>query len=104
MKNNGNSIGSITLTDTLPLSLTLISGTLAAESGSVDYDGAHILWSGVITPEAGVSLQYALTPTQPIALMQPLTNIVDIEGGVVPVTRAATTRLALATYLPLVAR
>lgn len=104
VKNNGNLTGAITLTDTLPLSLTVISGTLTAQSGSIGFDGEHILWSGVITPETGVGLQYALTPTQPIALMQPLTNTVHIAGGVVPVTRTATTMFALLTHLPLLTR
>jgi uncharacterized repeat protein (TIGR01451 family) len=104
LKNTGNLTGSITLTDTLPLSLTFISGTLTAESGIVAYEDSHILWSGTITPEWGVGIQYALTPTVNLGLMQPQTNTVVIIGGVVTITRTATTMLALNVYLPSVLR
>lgn len=104
LKNTGNLTGLITLTDTLPLSLTLISGTLTAESGIVAYEDSHILWSGTITPEWGVGIQYALTPAIALGLLQPQTNTVVITGGVVPITRTATTMLALNIYLPIVSR
>jgi uncharacterized repeat protein (TIGR01451 family) len=104
VKNNGNLTGNIYLTDTLPLSLTLISGTLTASSGSATFDGAHIVWTGSITPQSGISLQYALTPT--INLVPPLsqTNRVTLTGGVSVITRTATTALAFMTYLPIILR
>lgn len=104
VKNTGNLTGSITLTDTLPPSLTLISGTLTAWSGTPIFDGAHIHWSGIITPNSGTLIQYALTPTLELTRGIIVSNTVEIDGGVVPVTRTATTMFALLTHLPLLTR
>jgi uncharacterized repeat protein (TIGR01451 family) len=104
VKNTGNLTGSIALTDILPASLTLISGTLTAWSGTPVFDGSHILWSGDIPPELGTLIQYALTSTVPASPGTIFTNTVVIEGGVVPVTRTATTTFVIDVYLPLLLR
>jgi uncharacterized repeat protein (TIGR01451 family) len=105
LSNTGNLSGNIFITDTLPLSMTLITETLFASSGAAPiYDGMHIIWNGVITENAAVMISYALTPANDLGLMQPQTNTAVITGGVLPVTRTATTMLALNTYLPIVAR
>ncbi|CAG0935315.1 hypothetical protein TFLX_04148 [Thermoflexales bacterium] len=102
--NSGNLTGNLYLTDTLPLSLTLISGTLTASVGSAAFDGYQILWTGSLTSGAEIDLHYALTPTAALSPFSPQTNLVTLTGGVLPVTRTATTTLAFMTYLPIILR
>ncbi len=105
LNNTGNLTGDITLTDTLPLSTTLVEGTLSASSDPAPtFDGARIRWSGTLTDGASALITYALTPTADLGFMQPLTNTVVIEGGAAPVTRAAVTAMARMMYLPLILR
>ena len=105
LSNTGNLDGNIALTDTLPVSMTLMAETLAASSGSTPiFDGAHITWSGVVTQGSTVLITYALTPTLDLGFGQPQTNTVAIGGGVRPVTRTAATRMARLAHLPLVVR
>ncbi|HLF26523.1 MAG TPA: DUF5107 domain-containing protein [Anaerolineae bacterium] len=105
LSNTGSISGNIALTNTLPTSLTLVSGTLLASSGAAPtFDGARVRWSGIVAENASVFITYALTPTLDLGLMQPQTSTVVIGGGVQPVTRAATTALARLTYLALITR
>ncbi len=104
VKNSGNLTGNVHLTDTLPLSLTLISGTLTVSSGSAAFDGTHIVWNGSITPTGEIDLHYALTPTNDLSPLPPQTNLVTLIGGVAPVTRTTTTVLVFMTYLPIILR
>jgi uncharacterized repeat protein (TIGR01451 family) len=104
LNNFGTAIGHIRLTDTLPLSMTLISGTLYAYPGVAIYDGSHVLWNGLIGIKDTASIGYALTPTTDLPPGSAFTNTAFIEGGVVPVTRTATTMLALNVYLPIITR
>ena len=104
VKNSGNLTGSIFLTDTLPFSLTLISGTLTVSAGNATFDGTHILWTGTITPAAEIDLRYALTSTLDLPPFSAQTNLVTLTGGVSPITRTATTMLAFMTYLPIILR
>ncbi|MGH2594077.1 MAG: DUF5107 domain-containing protein [Anaerolineae bacterium] len=105
LSNTGNLAGSITLTDTLPLSMTLVGGTLSASSGPAPtFDGARIRWSGNVANGALAHITYALTPTLDLGFMQPQANTVTIDGGVASVTRTAVTSMARIVYLPLIRR
>jgi len=105
LSNTGDLDGHITVTDTLPVSLTLITDSLTASFGPAPtFDGTHIQWSGSISRGESIFIGYALTPALTLAFLQPQTNVVVIEGGVVPVTRAATASMARLVYLPVIAR
>ena len=103
LSNTGDLSGDIALTDTLPLSMTLIDGTLWASYGPTPiFDNGRITWSGAVTQNESVWITYALTPTLDLDFGQPQTNTVVINGGVAPVTRSAVTSLARSMYLPLI--
>ncbi|HEY4688329.1 MAG TPA: DUF5107 domain-containing protein [Anaerolineae bacterium] len=105
LSNTGNLTGNIVMTDTLPVSMTLLSGSLSASSGPAPtFDGSRILWSGIITDNASVLIAYALTPTLGLGFMQPQTSTLVVTGGVVPVTRTAVASMARLVYLPLITR
>ena len=105
LSNTGNLADGIALTDTLPVSMTLITDSLSASSGPAPtFDGARILWSGVVTHNTSVLITYALSPTLSLGFMQPQTNTAVIDGGVVPVARSAVTSMARLVFLPLIFR
>jgi uncharacterized repeat protein (TIGR01451 family) len=105
LRNTGNVNGYISLTDTLPLSMGLISGTLSASAGPApQFDGAGISWQGSVTDAQVISITYALTPTIELLHGTGVMNTVVIEGGVFPVTRTAITTLAFNVYLPIILR
>jgi uncharacterized repeat protein (TIGR01451 family) len=105
LSNTGNLAGSLTLTDTLPPSMTLVAGTLSASSGPPPlFDGVRITWSGIVTSGDSALVTYALTPTLDLGFGQPQTNTVVVEGGVATVIRWTVTTLARSVYLPLILR
>jgi hypothetical protein len=105
LKNTGNLSGSIRLTDTLPFSASLIGGTLASSQPPLPtVAGRQLAWSGVISGGAGVQITYALTPAIGLLPGAQLTNMAEIAGGVLPVTRVTTTTIAINTYLPILLR
>ncbi len=105
LSNTGNLAGNIALADAVPLSMTLLTGTLSASSGPAPiFDGARITWTGSVAQGEAVLITYALTPTIGLGFMQPQTNRVIIEGGVVPVTRTAVASMARIVYLPIAMR
>ncbi len=105
LRNTGNVSGSLNLSDTLPATLSLISGTLSASAGPApQFDGVHITWAGVVTDAQSVSITYALTPVIELVRGTTVTNTVVIVGGVKPVVRTAFTTLGFNAYLPLILR
>jgi uncharacterized repeat protein (TIGR01451 family) len=103
LKNTGNLSGSIVLTDTLPLSTTLIGETLASSQPPLPtVNGQELTWSGAISDGTGVQITYALTAD--LLPGAQLINTAEIAGGVLPVTRVTTTTVAINTYLPLILR
>lgn len=104
LRNSGNLNGNITLTDTLPPSMTLIGSANASSGPAPSFDGSRITWSGSINASLQLSITYALTPTIDLAFFVPQTNTVQIAGGITSITRTATTKMAHIVYLPIIHR
>jgi uncharacterized repeat protein (TIGR01451 family) len=105
LRNTGNVSALNSLTDTVPVSMGLIGGTLTASAGPApQFDGVRISWQGTVTNAQSVFISYALTPTVELARGTTATNTAVIVGGVFPVTRTALTTLGFNAYLPLILR
>ena len=106
VSNTGSLTATARLTDALPGGLLLLTGTLTATGGSPPlYDGTAIRWSGEVPPEGEVRISYVLSPTAVTPLWVPLTNTVQIEGGLPGVVvRRAVVRRAHLCWLPIVRR
>jgi uncharacterized repeat protein (TIGR01451 family) len=105
LSNTGNLAGFVTLTDSLPLSTTLIPETLIADSPiTPTFSGGLIHWSGSISSLQTVHLQYAITAPIDLPIHSILTNTVQIEGGGRLLTRSAITIRPYPIFLPIVLR
>ena len=106
ISNTGSLTASAALTDTPPVEMVVLTGTLAATSGPAPaYADGQIHWSGTVTPGGEVRVTYTLSPTAAVSLGAPLTNTVEIAGSVLgPFTRRETVVQAHVAWLPLVAR
>jgi uncharacterized repeat protein (TIGR01451 family) len=104
--NTGLLTATVTLTDTLPPSTTLIADSLgSSQPPTPTLLGNHIIWSGDVSTGTGVTLFYNLQPDANLPLATLLTNTVQIEGGALPISRTA--RVVVNPYqawLPVVMR
>ncbi len=104
LSNTGNlTANSVALTDHLPATLVLVSGTFRAGDGDVPVAStAVITWRGALTPGHELRLTYALTGTSATTLGVPLTNVLWLVADDLPrlVRHAAVTYL-YAVYMPL---
>jgi len=106
VNNAGPITGTAFVTDTLPPSTTLIAESLSSSlPPTPTLMDNHLLWSGELSPGNGVVIGYALQPTSALPTGTILINTVDIDGGVLPVTRTARVVVnPYRTWLPIVAR
>jgi uncharacterized repeat protein (TIGR01451 family) len=106
VNNTGALTAAATITDTLPTAAALISGTLSSSSPPTPtVNGNQIVWSGDVPTHTIVLLRYNLQPDSGLPIGTVLTNTVEIDGSVLPITRAA--RVIVNPYrvwLPLIAR
>jgi uncharacterized repeat protein (TIGR01451 family) len=93
LSNTGNLTAfSVALTDYVPATLALVSGTLSAgEYGPVYPSGYGITWQGSLPPGGALNISYALKSTAATTMGVPLTNVVWIvaDNGPPLVRRAA---------------
>jgi uncharacterized repeat protein (TIGR01451 family) len=106
VSNTGSLTATVTLTDALPGGLLLLTETLSATVGPPPvYAAGAVLWDGAVAPGGEVGLSYALSPTAGAPLLTPLTNTVEIAGGLLgPVVRRAGVVRGYLIQLPLVMR
>ena len=80
------------LTDPIPAHTTYVSGSAAANSGTLT-DTAGIQWSGVVTAGQAVSITFQVTVTSPLTDDTRITNTATISDSVIlsPVLVTATT-------------
>ncbi|MCD4737858.1 MAG: DUF11 domain-containing protein [Anaerolineae bacterium] len=93
----------VNLTDTLPVGLTYLPGTLQATAGTVNAATAPVLtWSGTLAPSPVVTVTYAVTVSA--TTPQVLVNQAQITAqGQAPLTRTATVLVNnWRIYLPLI--
>ena len=106
ISNTGNLTAGVTLTDTPPTGMAVLTETLAASSGPAPtYGGGQIRWSGTVEADAEVHVTYALSPTAVITFGLPLTNAAEIDGSVLgPFTRREVVMQSHVVWLPLIVR
>ncbi len=93
----------VRVTDTIPISLSYLTGSFTATSGSVDESGAPVLkWNGSMSDTWLVTLAYAVTVST--VDTQVVTNDAIIDPGfTAPFTRTAAIIVnGLHVYLPLI--
>ena len=102
VSNTGNLTAAVTLTDRLPATLALVSGTVQKGGGSL-WLGEIVAWEGEVPPGSEVRLAYVLTATESTPTGAPLTNTLTVvrEGGE-PLVRRAVVTYWQRLYLPLV--
>jgi uncharacterized repeat protein (TIGR01451 family) len=106
IRNQGGPItATVRMTDSLPLGLSYVPGTLASTMGAVDASLAPVLrWSGVLSRTPAVTVTYAVTVTA--TLTQAIANTALIAAPPYP-TVARTASVGVnwrPVYLPLVRR
>ena len=96
----------LALTDHLPATLDLVSGTLSAgHYDPSDPSGSVITWQGMLPPGQGVRLRYALEATAATLTGIPLTNTVHLKAdGLAPLERSVIIEYHRIYYLPLLAK
>jgi uncharacterized repeat protein (TIGR01451 family) len=106
VSNTGNLTASVTLTDTPPVSMVVLTETLAATPNlTLVYPANVIRWAGAITPSSEVRVTYALSPTMATPFGIPLTNTVEIAGSILGTfMRYEMVVQAYLVWLPLVTR
>ncbi len=106
ISNTGSLTAAVTLTDTPPAEMVVLTETLAADSGAMpSYDGASIHWTGTVASDGEVRMTYVLSPAVGVPVGVPLTNTVEIAGSVLgPFTRQAVVRRGYLVWLPIVYR
>ncbi len=107
LSNTGNlTAAAVALTDHLPATLALISGTLDASGGSPPkLSGGVITWRGALSPGQELRLRFALTATPDTPIGVPLTNTVQLlADGLAPLTRRAVIVYRYTVFLPLLSK
>jgi uncharacterized repeat protein (TIGR01451 family) len=107
LSNTGNlTATNVALTDHLPATLALVSGTLKADQGSLMLAAGDVMtWRGKLPPGQERRLTYALTATSATTLGVPLTNTARLlADGLAPLARRASVMYQHRVYLPLLSR
>ncbi len=79
-----DSIDNVTITDTLPISLTYKEGTLNASSGMAYYLDGVITWTGEISPSTTVTVSFGVIVSPTATIGTSITNeaIISYEGNI----------------------
>lgn len=106
IRNSGNLTAAVVLTDTPPVTMQVLTATLAASSGSPPvYDSSTIRWTGSVAAGNMVQITYALAPTASTPTGALLTNTAVIDGSILgPVVRRATAVQGHVYWLPVMAK
>jgi uncharacterized repeat protein (TIGR01451 family) len=104
--NSGNLPATVTLTDTLPPEVTLLTETLTFNSAPAPelYENGVIHWSGVITAGYNVYVTYKTLPSLALPPGTSLTNTVVIAYDDRVITRTARTTQPYQFFLPVILR
>jgi uncharacterized repeat protein (TIGR01451 family) len=97
-------ITNVCVTDTLPISLTYVSGSLTATSGSYGQASGVITWTGAVDAGQFVTITFQATVTQSAELFDHIVNSAVISGGGETITCTATVDIAAFVYLPVMLR
>jgi len=107
ISNTGNlTATSLALTDYVPATLVLVSGSVMADGvGLPDPSGGVLTWQGSLAPEREFRFSFALTATSATSVGVPLANSVWLVADGLPrLVRRAAIMYRLDVYLPLVVK
>jgi uncharacterized repeat protein (TIGR01451 family) len=94
-----NVIAGVRVTDTLPISLTYIPGSLSATGGSAAFSNGVVTWTGTVNAAEAVTVTFgAATGAQP----DQITNSAVIAGAGEVFTRTASVQVVAPVYLPVI--
>jgi hypothetical protein len=102
----GPLLASARLTDTLPSNATLLTGTVAASSGSVAVSAGSITWYGPVSATTPITLTYVMTVSSAIVQPAAIINTALLDDGLgrlQPRTIIAFVN-GLQEFLPLISR
>ncbi len=104
----GVDLNNVAITDSLPAELDYISGTLAVTGGGIyDVTNDVITWSGAISNNQSVTLQFDALITDTLMSDGVLTNTVNATAdGSIVLSDSTSTQYALSfyTYLPIISK
>ncbi len=103
LRNTGNAnTATLWLTDTLPGELTLLTGTVQSNGGTVTWMQDTVFWQGVVAAgqSAEVSFAARVQPTVTIDLSA-VVNLMQTGGGEVYLERRASFLLGHSTFMPI---
>jgi uncharacterized repeat protein (TIGR01451 family) len=95
-------ISDVQVSDTLPITITYIEGSLTATSGSYGYDSSVVTWMGSLSAGAAVTITFEATVLETAPLGASITNSAVISGGGEIIIRSAEFRVGHRLYLPIV--
>ena len=105
INNTGTSPTIVTITDTLPVELTLLS--VSASAGTVNHEGNTMTGTLAVNANQIVTVSYTAQVTDTVMIGALITNTVEIVGSTTAVTRTATVTVVepstdATVYLPLI--
>jgi uncharacterized repeat protein (TIGR01451 family) len=104
--NPGPLLPSARLTDTLPANATLLTGTLAASSGTLAVAAGRLTWHGPVSASVPITITYVMTTSAGLNLPTAILNTAQIDDGLgrVLVRQVAAFVHGLQLLLPLLRR
>jgi immune inhibitor A len=89
--NTGNQNASVTMSDTIPMNTSYVSGSLSCSGGTCGTDGASVHFTGTLGSLATAMVTFRVDITHPLTSGTIITNTADIvENGVKTYTREVT--------------
>jgi uncharacterized repeat protein (TIGR01451 family) len=93
VQNGGASAPGFTVTDTLPVSLTLVGNSLTATDGNYGYENGVITWTGAVSIGQVVSISFGTMVSQIVSMDTTIANSAVISGGAEIVERRVAVRV-----------
>ncbi|MHB9033711.1 MAG: choice-of-anchor Q domain-containing protein, partial [Anaerolineae bacterium] len=93
----------ITLTDTIPVELNLVPGTVSVNRGVLTQTNDALLWSGSVAYTEPVTITYSALVSESVPLGTVVTNNVLARWQGYPFTTSVVTQLRTLTFMPNVA-
>ena len=105
LKNTGDLLPSVTLTNTIPAEVTY-AGNLAASSGNYNANENIINWHGAVSASHPVTITYSVTISEHIDSPVVIVNAIEIDDGQGNINQLYTSTFVngSAVYLPIISR
>ena len=105
LRNTGNqTAASVSITDTVPSELEVLTPTLTASLGEPHYASGTITWQHAISAGQMVTITFTVRPLDTTPRPTTITNTVEINDGQQVFTRQALIGYGYYRYMPLIVR